>query len=211
MKTHMIHKMGWLVAALFAGMMIGGGFTQPTEKIGVVDISDVVEKSNFGRQNQEKFTQMRVAREGLLEFVDTYRVLTREQAFRLKELSVKENRTAAETAELEKIREDVKAADRRNLELSNKATPTAEELELIREYAQRARDMGDVARMWYQEFTNELQAWADQQKIASIERARAAIHDVARQQGFSVIFESGIAPYGANDITNAALQAMDAR
>ena len=67
-----------------------------------------------------------------------------------------------------------------------------------------------LARRWFTDFTNEMQGWADKQKASSIEKARGAIQTVAKAQGYTVVFEVGIAPYGANDITQPSLQAMNA-
>ena len=71
--------------------------------------------------------------------------------------------------------------------------------------------MEQVAQRWYKEFTSDMQNWADKQKLASVEKARAAIQDVSKAQGYTIVFEVGIAPYGANDITDAALKAMNAK
>lgn len=211
MNKDILNRSGWLVAALLAGIMLGGGFTQGSDKVGVVDLTEVVEKSKFGKQNQDKFNQMRVAREGLLEFVDTYRVVSAAQATQLRALSLKDVTTADEKAQLERIKQDVMAADRKSTELSTKTQLTPEERTLMQEYANLSQAMADTARRWYQEFTNELQAWADKQKVDSIRRAREAINEVAKAQGYSVVFEAGIAPYGANNLTDGALKTMDAK
>ena len=71
--------------------------------------------------------------------------------------------------------------------------------------------MENQAQRWLREFTQELQAWADKQKLSSLDRARAALTEVGKAQGFTVIFEVGVAPYGANDLTDAALKAMNAK
>jgi hypothetical protein len=71
--------------------------------------------------------------------------------------------------------------------------------------------MERVAQLYLREFTQEMQGWADKAKGDSLERARGAVQDVAKAQAFTVVFEIGIAPYGANDVTDAALQAMNAK
>ncbi len=180
-------------------------------KVGVVDITKVVEQSDFGKANQQTFGQMKTAREGVLEFVDTYRVLTTEQATRIKDLSIKPTVTAEEKAELERIKAEVMAADKKNKELSTKVNLTPEDRALIQEYSNRANSMENQAQRWLREFTQELQAWADKQKLSSLDRARAALTEVGKAQGFTVIFEVGVAPYGANDLTDAALKAMNAK
>ena len=92
------------------GVLAGTGFQDAQTKMGVVDISDVVEQSDFGKKNQEDFNTMKSAREGILEFIDTYRVLTNEQALKLRELSLKANASAAEKAELETLKATISAS-----------------------------------------------------------------------------------------------------
>lgn len=69
--------------------------------------------------------------------------------------------------------------------------------------------MNDIATRWFREFTADMQNWADKQKLESIERARQAIQQVAKEQGYTVVFEVGVAPYGANDLSEATLKAMN--
>jgi Skp family chaperone for outer membrane proteins len=202
--------LGWVIAAAFAGIAVAGGFQAPTDKVGVVDISKIVEKSDYGKANQDTFGQMKATRESLLEFIDTNRVLNTEQAQRLHDLTVKPTLTPEEKAENDRIRADVVAANKKWTELATKTTLTPEERTLLDEYAKRSQSMNDYAQRLYREFTNDMQAWADKQKLTSIEKARAAIQQVAKTGGFNVVFEVGVAPYGANDVTDDALAAMNA-
>lgn len=204
-------QFGWVLFATVTGISLAGGFQDKTDKIGVVDITKVVEQSDFGKQNQEQFAKMKNAREGLLEFVDTNRVLTNEQAQMLRDLTLKANRTKEEDAKMETIRTDVIARNARMKELATKTQLTNEERTLIEEYARQSQTMNDVAQRWFREFTADMGDWADKQKIESINRARVAIQEVAKQQGYTVVFELGVAPYGANDVSAAALQAMNAK
>ena len=204
-------QFGWVLAAAFGAVIFAGGFGQVSEKTAVVDISRVVEQSNFGKSNQDAFAKMKEARESLLVFIDTNRVLTNEQGQRIKDLSLKPNPTAEETAELERLKADVVAAAKRSPELATKPNLTPEERNLLEEYARRGQTMDANAQRWLREFTTEMQNWADKQKLDSITRARAAIQQVAKAQGYTLVFEIGVAPYGANDISDAVLTAMNAK
>ncbi|MFN8219987.1 MAG: OmpH family outer membrane protein [Fimbriimonadales bacterium] len=205
------HRLGWVIAAALAGIILGSGFQGSTEKSGIVDVAKIVEQSDYGKQNQDTFNKMKAAREGVLEFIDQYRVLTNEQAIRIKDLSVKDPRKPEEQAELDRIKSEVVLADKKSKELSTKTNLTPEERTLMQDYATRSQNMEQLAQRWFREFTTELQAWTDKQKLASIDRARAAIQEVAKAQGFTIVFEVGVAPYGANDLTDAALKAMNAK
>jgi Skp family chaperone for outer membrane proteins len=211
MQNIRFDKLGWLVAASLAGVMMGSGFQGEANKLGVVDISTVVERSEFGKQSQSTFNQMKTAREGVLEFMDAHRVLTTEQAHKIRDLSLKPNPTSEEKAELERFKSEAVTAERRSKELALKTNLTPEERTLIEEYAKRGASTTQLMDRWYREFMNDLQNWTDKQKMSSIEKARTAIQDVARKEGYTIVYEVGIAPYGANDITDSALKAMNAR
>ena len=204
-------KIAYLVAAATLGVLAASGFQDTTNKFGVVDISDVVEQSDYGKKNQEDFNAMKSAREGILEFIDTYRVLTNEQALKLRELTLKPNASAAEKAELETLKATIQASDKKSKEFATKATLTPEERTLMQDFAQRSQTMEQVAQRWFREFTNEMQQWADKQKAASIQKAREAVTEVAKAGSYTIVFESGVAPYGANDLTQPALKAMNAK
>lgn len=206
-----IYKLGWVIAVASIAIMATMGFQDNATKLGVVDVASILEKSDLGKANQDGFNQMKAAREGVLEFMDTYRVLSTEQATKFRDLSIKTNPTAAEKAELERIKAEVIASAKKNQELSTKPNLQPEERTLMQEYASRSASVDDMARRWLREFTTELQQWADKQKSVSIDKARAAIQEVAKAQGYTMVFELGVAPYGANDITDAALKAMNAK
>ncbi len=210
MQLTLREKIAYLVAAAAVGVLTASGFQGET-KMGVVDISDVVEQSDYGKKNQEDFNAMKSAREGILEFIDTYRVLTNEQALKMRELTLKANATAAEKAELETLKATIIASDKKSKELAQKPNLTPEERTLMQDYAQRSQTMEQVAQRWFREFTNEMQQWADKQKAASIQKAREAVTEVAKAGSFTIVFESGVAPYGANDLTQPALKAMNAK
>lgn len=202
---------GWLVAAVLLGAMLSSGFQTPSMKLGVVDVNRVVETSEYGKANQRTLSAMKKAREDVLEFVDTYRVLTPEQATAIRDLMVKTSRTKEEDAELERRKSEIVSANKRLQELSTKTNLTAEERTLLEDYARRSQVMNETATRWLREFTNEIQSWVDDKKTDSYNRARTAISEVAAKDGYSLVFESSVTPYGANDVSDAALAAMNAR
>jgi Skp family chaperone for outer membrane proteins len=209
MKEHNFLKLGWVVAAACITVTLMGGAGQAVIKIGVVDISKIIEASEFGKHNQETFNKMKTARETLLEFADTNRVLSVEQAQRLRELWLKPQPTKEESAELESKKAEIIAAAKKSQELATKPNMTAEERTMMEEYARRSQAMEEVTRRWFQQFSNDMQEWADKQKLDSLARARTAITEVAKAEGYTVVLEVGIAPYGANDISPAALAKMN--
>ncbi|RYG33035.1 OmpH family outer membrane protein [bacterium] len=204
-------RLGWILFAALLGGTAASGFQDAAQKNAVVDISRVVEQSDYGKANQTMFAQMRQAREDLLEFIDTNRVLTTEQATQLRDLTIKPQPTQEDQNRIATLKAEVAAASKRWTELATKTTLTPEERNLLQDYAVRSQTMSEFAQRLLNQFSNEMSTWAEKQKLVSVEKARAAIQEVAKAQGFSMVFEVGVAPYGANDLTNDALKAMNAQ
>src|SRR5471030_1377294 len=204
-------QFGWCLVAASAGVALAGGFQNSEIKIGTVDIVRMMDQSDYGKEGQAIFKKMKLARECVLEFIDTYRVLTTDQAQRIRLLSLKENPTKEESAELDRTKADVIAANKRSVELATKPNMTPEERTLVEEYARRSQTMNDIAQRWFREFTNEMSDFADKRKLAGLQKARAAINEVSKAQGYTVVFDESTAPYVANDVTDATLAAMNAK
>lgn len=197
------------LAIVTAGFVVSG-FQPSADKFGVVDLNKVIQQSDLGKANTQALNASLSARRGLMEFVNTYQVLTTEQAQRLRELTVKANITDAEKAEMEKIKNDVKASDAKFKELNQKAQLTDADRQLLQDFNGRAQTMSKVLERWNQEFTDEVSQLQQQLQTATVDKARAAVGQVAKAQGFTVVFESAMAIYGANDLTDASVKAMNA-
>ncbi|RYG27241.1 hypothetical protein EON82_00135 [bacterium] len=206
-----IYQFGSALSLLLLGVLFGSGFQATVEKNGVVDINGMVETSNFGKSVRDNLDKMRSAREEVLGFLDSNRVLTLEQATRLRDLTLKMDRTPTESAELDTLKAQVVAANKKWMELATKGTLTPEERTLQQEYADRAQKTSDLGTRWVRDFTNDIDSWLDKQKTESANRAREAITATAKTQGYTMIYDKAFAPYGANDITEAALAAMNAK
>lgn len=203
----------WIIAIL--GLLVLGsavaGFQAGADKFGVVDMQRVIDQSEQGKATQARLNNMLNSRKSLLEFIGTHRVLTAEQAVRLHELSLKEAPTEAEKTEMTKIKNDVKTSGEKFQALQTKQNPTAEDRTLLSEYMQRANTMMQTVDRWANEFDAEMQKVLGEQNTAITEKARAAVQEVGKAQGYTLVFEAKIAPYGANDITDPAIKAMNAK
>lgn len=200
-----------MVAAGLLGVMLGSGFQSPTLKLGVVDLNSVIDKSEDGKTSQKQFQSMKKSREGILEFIDQYRILTPEQAIRFRDLSLKTEPTKPEEAELERIKAEVIAASKKSQELAIKPNLTPEERTLVEEYSRRSMNMNDLSSRWLREFTDEVQKYVADKKEENYVKARAAVNEVATKETYTMIFEGTVALFGANDITEQTLVAMNAK
>lgn len=206
-----VARLGWIAFAILGVTLFTSGFQGASDKTAVVDLTRAIEASNFGKQSEATFAAMKAQREELLSFIDTNRVLTNEQAQKLRELWVKPNLTEPEKLELDRLKADIVAAAKRSQELAGKPNISAEERTLLEDYARRSATMDQVANRWYRDFLEEMQDWSSKQKQLSFDRARQALNGVAKAQGYTLVFESGIAPFGANDLTEATIQALNAQ
>lgn len=204
-------KLGWVIAAAVLGVIAASGFQGGFDKVAIVDLNRMIETSEMGKKHSADLTAMTTAREGLLKFIDDNRVLTLDQANALRGLWLKDNPTANDTATLNRQKADIEAQAKRNVELSTKANLTPEERTLLQEYASRSASMERLAGDWYDEFRQEIQASAQQRRIDTLNKAKDAAKSVAKAQSFTLVFDSSVAVYSANDLTDEALKAMNAQ
>jgi Skp family chaperone for outer membrane proteins len=204
-------QLGWVLFLALAVAVLAVGFQNPTEKVGVADVNRLLDQSDFGKSLQAQLDKMRAARQDVLTFIDQYRVLTVDQATQIRDLSLKPNLTKEEQAQLDSIKANVVAANKKWTELATKANMTPEDRTLVQDYSDRNQRMADLGNRWVHDFSSDLAEWAAKQKSEGNTRARSAIQEVAKSQGYSMVYDSVFAPYGVNDITDAALTAMNAK
>jgi len=211
MNNMKFQQIGWVVAGVLAGVMLGSGFQAKSDKFGVVDLGDVFSQSNFAKSQTETLKSMGQVRQDLIQFANTYPVLSQEQAQRFKELSLKPQLTAAEKTELEKIKNDAMAQDKKFKDKQLVPKPTPEDIAYLREMSDRQQAMGKTLDRWSREFSDEFQSVQEKLRSDTLDRVKAAVKEVGSKQGFSIVFSQDAAPYAANSITADALSAMNAK
>lgn len=200
---------GWMVAAGLLGVIVAGGAQPGASKEGIVDLSRVMQESKVGIKSTETLRNAYTARNSLMEFIGTQLVVTTEQANKLRTLSLKETITEAEKTELEKLKDEIKAAAKNFNDLNQKSNPTDADRNLLQDYNNRIQTIRRVLEDWNDEFTAELTQLEQRLRQQTINVARDAVRELGKKQGYTVIFESQIAPYGANDLTDAATKALN--
>lgn len=202
---------GWLVAGALGAILLTGGFQANQPKFGVVDFNKALQDSTEGKANLTAFEVARDARVAVLTFMSNQRVMTTEQAQSLRALSLRERLTDAERRQLDDLKATVTANTRRFNELSQKAAPTEEERSQLSDFNGRIQATTRLTAQWEQEFDTELGQLRQQITTNTIDRGRAALQELGRREGFSLIFDSNVAPYGANDVTGSLTTAINAR
>lgn len=212
MKSHqtLINGLSALVLlATVAFAMVG--FQGATEKTGIVDMNRLIVDSEFGKTNNQKLQTMAAAREDLLKFIDRYKVLTMDQATRLRDLSLKDAPTDRDKLDADAIKKQVIEADKKRNELLAKAEATADERNQLTDFNNRAALMREMLPQWGDQFNGELSDAQSKLREAAITRAKDALKEVGKAGQYTVILETQVAPYGANDVTDAAIKAMNAK
>jgi Skp family chaperone for outer membrane proteins len=206
-----IDKAGWIAVAVLAGAVVTAGFQGTTAKNGIVDVEKVFNDSNFAKSQSESLRNMGQARQSVLEFVNQYRTMKTEDATKFKDLTIKTTALSpAEKTELERIKADAKKSEDDYRDAVTKTSPTPELLKQIEDWNRRKDASGDLLQTWQQDFTTEVQGKQQSLRSEALVKVRQAIQKVARDQGYTMVFDSNVAPYAANDLTDEALKAMNA-
>jgi Skp family chaperone for outer membrane proteins len=204
-----IEKFGWIAAAGVAAIIFASGFDTPTLKFGVVDVSKAMTTSDAYKRNGDDLQAQFKLRQDVLEFLNTYPVMTVAQANRFRELSLKPAPTQADTTEVNKIKFDVKDTDAKLRAAQQKANPTAADRQFLEDIGRRAPEVAGLITKWKQEFIEELNAVQDKAQAASQESAHNSVEEIGKNQAFTLIFIKDFAPYGQNDVTPDVLKAMN--
>lgn len=206
-----VEKLGWLVAGLAVLAICALGFRAPGDKVGVVDLNKVVADSDFAKAQNESFRTTAESRNSVLEFLATYRTVSPDLSKKFHDLSIKEPMAAADKLALEKVKQDAIAQDKAFRDLQTKAGPTDDDRTKLADFGRNGQANEALSEKWRQEFEAEAQSLREKFRIEALDRVRAAVAKVSKDQGFSTVFSQDVVPYSANDITPDAVKAMNVK
>ncbi|MEW5883902.1 MAG: OmpH family outer membrane protein [Armatimonadota bacterium] len=199
-----------LVVATLAVVLIGlAAFQNQTTKFGVVDLSAVADKSKLGEREKQAFDTFRREVNNILTFINNNKVMTAQQRDQLLTLWLAENSTDQQKQQLEQVKSAIQTASSRYAELVRKTNPTPDELTELSEKSALAGVTQDVLPQIQNSLAQELQARAQEKQTSVLTKAREAAAKYGKQQGFTLIFDSNVAPYAANDVTDEVVKVMD--
>jgi len=206
-----IERLGWVAAAALAGGMIGMGFKAPSDKTGTVDIAKVFRDSDLAKQGTEKLRAQAQARRSVMEFVASNRNIKLEDATKLHDLLIKDPVTAVDRAEIERIQNEAKATEIKARELQTLPKPTAADLSQLDDFTKRKDQSGQLLEKWQKEFEAEIQQKEAKLNDDTLDKVRAAIQQVGKDEGYSIVFANNIAPFCPNDLTTAASNKLNGK
>ncbi|RYG45248.1 OmpH family outer membrane protein [bacterium] len=211
MKTK---NLGWAVAGVLglsmAGM-VGAGFQTPSQKIGTVNMAKVFNDSEFVKKQDSDLKNLATERRGTAEFLEAYRIMPTADLEKFKNLSTKPTKSDADKAEIERLRSAAVQADQKYRDLQTKANKTEAETTQLAEFNRRIQENTGLLQRVQDELGQELQDRQNKLQLEAMERAKAAIQEVSKKEGYTVVFADQYAPYSANDVTAEALKAMNAK
>jgi Skp family chaperone for outer membrane proteins len=202
-------KIGAAVVATAVLTFAISGFQANGSKMAVVDMQRILGESKAGKKIQDDMNIQINLRQGLLEFVNTNKIVTDEQAAKLKDLTLKANATQADKDELERIKTAVRAESKKFNDLMVKQTLTDAERTQFQTLNDRRRASDALLSKWNDEFSQDLSTMRDDMLSNVLKKARDAVQDVGKKEGYTLIFPTTVAVYAANDITDAAIKAVD--
>jgi Skp family chaperone for outer membrane proteins len=189
--------------------MFGMGFQGGAQKTGTVDLEKVFNESAYAKKQTEGLRNVAQARVAVVDFLRTYRTVKEADATKFRDLSLKENATAVDKTEIERLKTAAQNDEQKYRELSTKDKPTQAEVSQIEDFNRRKEASAALLEKWNTDFTNELQTRQENLRGETLQRVKDAVAQVAKDQGYSMVFVQNIAPYSANDLTGEALKAMN--
>lgn len=201
--------LGWLVAGVLALTMLASGFQAGAQKTGVVDMQKILSESKAGKKVRDDMSVQVNLRQGLLEFINTNKVVTKDQADKMKELTLKATPTQADKDELERIKTAVRNESKKFNDLMVKPSLTDTERAEFNQLNERRRDADALLGSWNNEFSQDLSGMQDEMLAGVLKKARDAVQAVGKKEGYTVIYPTTVAIYASNDLTDAAIKAVD--
>ncbi len=211
LKGQVLRKNRWFILSGIVGIAVLLGAQSATEKVAVVDRNQVMQQSESGKKASFEFEQSLKKRQTLVDFVGTYRVVSESQADKLRSLWLKDKPTESEKTDLENLKQEVLSAYKKRNELSQKKALSLEESSLLKEYSDKSQKILQVLDRWQSEFREELMMQQEKSRTQTFDSANTAIKEAAKKEGCTQVFDASVMPYCANDLTEAAIKAANAK
>ncbi|HET6645213.1 MAG TPA: OmpH family outer membrane protein [Fimbriimonadales bacterium] len=184
-------------------------FQPQAMKFAVVNLADVAEKSKLGIREKKNFEDLRTKFTSLMQFMTANKVMKREDATKLVDLWRKEKPTADETKQMEAIKTQAQKDSDELRRLISLLNPTADDQTKIRSMSSLAQSTEDMLDQLDNMLGRAMQDQAAAKQADVLNKARGAVQKVGKRDGYTLVMESNVAPYGATDVTDDALKVMD--
>jgi Skp family chaperone for outer membrane proteins len=191
-----------ILAIGMVAVLAGSGFQGTNQKIGVIDSNTVMQEIALAKSMVEDEKNLKNDRETVMQFLQRYPIIKKEDAEKFKNLSIKLNKTDADKSELEKLKTMATDTVKKFKDLELKSSPSQDELKQLDEYRNRKNEMDDYLQGLFKDFQSELAGIHDKNQGIVYEAFRSGVNEVGKKQAFTIVLDKNIAPYGANDVTD---------
>ncbi len=196
-----------VLAIGMVAVLAGSGFQGGNQKIGVIDSNMVMQATAVAKNMVEDEKNLKTDRETVMQFLQRYPMIKKEDAEKFKNLSIKAKKTDPEKAELEKLKVSAQDSAKKFNELQLKSSPTQDELKLLDEFRNRKNEMDEYLQNLYKDFQAEYANIHERDQNILLEAFRAGVNEIGKKQAFTIVFDKNIAPFGASDITDDVTKA----
>lgn len=188
-------------------VLASSGFQGANLKIGVIDSNSVMQQVALAKNMVEDERNLKSDRETVMQFLQQYYVMKKEDSEKFKNLSIKAAKTDADKAELERLKTGAKDSLKKFKELELKSSPSQDELKLLDEYRNRKNEMDEYLQGLFKDFQSELSAIHEKYQTAVFDAFKVGVNEVGKKQAYTLVLDKNVAPYGANDITDDVAKA----
>ena len=203
-------QLAMALAAFLLGMFALSAYQTNTLKLAVVNLGDVAEQSKLGQREKKDFEALRTKFGALIQFLNTNKVVARDDSSKIIDIWRKEAPTPAETQQLETLKTKAQTQSEELRRLISVLNPSAEQSARIRELSGWSQTTEDILPQLDNALGQAMQARAGAKQQDVLDKARAAVNKVGKRDGYTMVFENQVAVYGATDLTSEALKTMDA-
>lgn len=205
-------KLGWLVAAALAGAMatsaLSGFQANTAPKFATVDTGKVFDGSPLAATNTDALRKANQTRAAILEFISQNPSMDPNDAKKFADLSTKATPVPADTTEIARLRTVAEAATQANRAASTKASPDDTTRTTLAGFSSNAAANRNLVQALAGQYDQDIQALRGELRDKTLTRVRDAVRNIAAKQGYTIVFDSNVAPYCANDLTEEASKAV---
>ncbi|MDX1933591.1 MAG: OmpH family outer membrane protein [Capsulimonadales bacterium] len=178
---------------------------------GHVDVAQVLNESKARQKDVAELTQMASGLNGVLESLQNVNARFLAEA-EIKELAVlyeKANKTDADKKRITALEDsgNAKAARKRNLE--NTANPTDEQQQQFGQLRETEEKGLAVMKAINDDFSKRINARQVELNNKTVSEIKAVIAKIAQDKGLSAVFDSQVAIWTANDITQDVIKQIN--
>jgi Skp family chaperone for outer membrane proteins len=204
-----LDRLGWIVAAAMAGALVMSGFQGTNMKFANCDVEKVFNSSNLTKENQEQLQEYGNKRFRILQFLGANLAMAPTDTQTFADLTLMAKPSDADTQKLAAVTKAAAAESQKQADLAQKPSPTADDQKTLSEYHNRASVNKDFTQHLEAAYEKDIKTEQDKLKTDALDKVRKTISEVARKQGYSIVFNLDSAPFAANNLTDEVVKEVN--